>query len=223
MVLLDEDPHKLLASVQENFGIDGDMATITRITDQRRCLRDDRTKKHEQQQQHLRTLARKLNLARQSYTDTQADHEAKQHSNNMMGLDRTKFALAKNVNDLESNVHALEGHLAKLKEELENLQNDDPMERAVLEAADDGTTFVPRFGLQDGSDTDSGGGGNRLKLRVFRGLGIELQDDGAGVFKKAVVRNRATGDFNIVNIEGKFSSYFYANYFWGLLQSGCDR
>jgi len=119
-----------------------------------------------------------------------------------MGLDRTKFALAKNVNDLESNVHALEGHLAKLKEELENLQNDDPMERAVLEAADDGTT---------------------LKLRVFRGLGIELQDDGAGVFKKAVVRNRATGDFNIVNIEGKFSSYFYANYFWALLQSGCDR
>ena len=48
-----------------------------------------------------------------------------------------------------------------------------------------------------------------------------MQGDGAGGFKKAVVRNRATGDFNIINIEGKFTPYFYANYFWGLLQSGC--
>ena len=143
MVLFDEELHVLLASVQENFGIDADMAMTARIANCRRSLRDDRAKKREKQEQNLRTLARQLNMARQSCDDTRASHQAREHSKTMMELDRRKFALGKNVNDLESVAHTLEGQLAKLREELEMLDNDDPTDSAVREAASDGITFVP--------------------------------------------------------------------------------
>lgn len=52
-----------------------------------------------------------------------------------------------------------------------------------------------------------------LKLKVYRGLGIELERDN-GEYSKAVIRNSRKGDVNIVNLDNKFSRFFYANYLW---------
>ena len=58
----------------------------------------------------------------------------------------------------------------------------------------------------------------RLKLKVFRTLGIDLEpDQTTGMYDKAVIRNTAKGDVHVVNIDPKFSRFFYANYFWGTL------
>jgi kinetochore protein Spc24 len=43
----------------------------------------------------------------------------------MLNLDREKFSLAKNINELESGSHALETTLTRLREELENVGNDE--------------------------------------------------------------------------------------------------
>ena len=43
----------------------------------------------------------------------------------MLNLDREKFSLAKNINELESGSHALETTLARLKEELDNVGNEE--------------------------------------------------------------------------------------------------
>lgn len=58
-----------------------------------------------------------------------------------------------------------------------------------------------------------------LKLKVYRSLGIEVeQDEGSpGVFTKAIVRNPVKGDVHVVRIESRVSRFFYANYFWGVL------
>ena len=56
-----------------------------------------------------------------------------------------------------------------------------------------------------------------LKLKVYRGLGIDLERDETGEYNKAVVRNGRKGDVHVVNVENKFSRFFYANYFWGTL------
>jgi kinetochore protein Spc24 len=57
-----------------------------------------------------------------------------------------------------------------------------------------------------------------LKLHVFRNLGIELEEDGAGGYSRAIVRNPARGNFDIVNLEEKkWTRHFYVNYFWDLL------
>lgn len=53
-----------------------------------------------------------------------------------------------------------------------------------------------------------------LRLKVYRGLGIELERDADGECMKAIIRNMSKGDVNIVNVDNKFSRFFYANYFW---------
>ena len=56
-----------------------------------------------------------------------------------------------------------------------------------------------------------------LKLKVYRGLGIDLERGESGEYGKAVIRNARKGDVHVVNVESKFSRFFYANYFWGIL------
>jgi len=59
----------------------------------------------------------------------------------MLNLDREKFALAKNINELESGSHALETTVARLKEELENIGNEDDANKEN-EDVDDPIMFV---------------------------------------------------------------------------------
>lgn len=55
----------------------------------------------------------------------------------------------------------------------------------------------------------------RLKLQVYRSLGIDVSQDAAtGAFNRAVIRNTARGDVNVVNVDNKLSKAFYANLFW---------
>lgn len=57
-----------------------------------------------------------------------------------------------------------------------------------------------------------------LKLKVYRGLGMDIEKSaGSEEYNRVVVRNGTRGDVHIVNLEGKFSRHFYANYFWETL------
>lgn len=56
-----------------------------------------------------------------------------------------------------------------------------------------------------------------LKLKVYRSLGIDADHDTTGAYNKATIRNTQKGDVHVVNIDPKFSRYFYANYFWQTL------
>lgn len=57
-----------------------------------------------------------------------------------------------------------------------------------------------------------------LRLKVYRSLGIDIErDEKDGEWTRAVVRNDRKGDVHVVNMDKKFSRYFYANYFWQTL------
>jgi kinetochore protein Spc24 len=56
----------------------------------------------------------------------------------MLTLDREKFSLAKNINELESGSHALETTLARLKEELDNVDTEEDVNKED-EDTDDAT------------------------------------------------------------------------------------
>lgn len=56
-----------------------------------------------------------------------------------------------------------------------------------------------------------------LKLKVYRGLGIEVERGTQGEYGKAVIRSVGKGDVSVINVDGKFSKFFYANYFWDQL------
>jgi len=53
---------------------------------------------------------------------------------------------------------------------------------------------------------------------VYRSLGMEIErDDENGEYNKAVITSEKKGDIHVVNMDGKFSKFFYANYFWKML------
>ena len=59
---------------------------------------------------------------------------------------------------------------------------------------------------------------HRLRLWLYRSLGITLDQDEAGNYNKATIGNTKKGDVHVVNIDPKFSKFFYANYFWQTMQ-----
>ena len=59
---------------------------------------------------------------------------------------------------------------------------------------------------------------HRLKLKVYRSLGIDVEADSVGNYNKAVIRNNQKGDVHVINVDPKFSRFFYSNYFWQTMQ-----
>ena len=55
---------------------------------------------------------------------------------------------------------------------------------------------------------------SRLRLGVYRKLGIDIEADKTGSYNKAIIRNSQKGDVHVLNIDPKVSQFFYANYFW---------
>ena len=54
----------------------------------------------------------------------------------------------------------------------------------------------------------------RLKLKLYRSLGIDIEADDTGNYNKVVIRNNPKSDVHIININPKISRFFYSNYFW---------
>lgn len=129
------------------------------------------------------------------YSETIASHPAEVHSSNIAELDTQKFRIAKSVNDLEIECERLSSQLADLQARLQDLeiQGIDGGDKTRKELVDDEIT---------------------LKLKVYRGLGIEILKDVEGDFSRAVIRNESKGDVYIVNLDNKFSRFFYANLLW---------
>src|ERR1700735_4100654 len=73
----------------------------------------------------ISALSRKLELSKSTLDSSLNSPSRQTHATAMLTLDREKFSLAKNINELESGSHALETTLARVKEELENVGNEE--------------------------------------------------------------------------------------------------
>lgn len=162
---LTSSPDKLIHEVLSNFNISSDVQSLSRINETLFTIAETRTKTLDESRNLLRALSRRMEIAKQSMEASVLAAAKAEHGQNMLLLDREKFSLAKNINELESSSHHLEGQLARLKEELES-DGEDAIQTAMMEAED----------------------GTLLKLKVYRSLGIEIQEDGAGGYNKAVIR-----------------------------------
>ena len=113
-------------------------------------------------------------------------------------MDDQKFRVAKAASELEIENERLESELEGLTNRLQEIDvqgiEGDDASRARRESEDPVV----------------------LKLKIYRSLGIEAEPDTAGNYNKAVIRNDKN-DVHVVNIDPKFSRYFYANYFWSTL------
>ncbi|KAM0712524.1 hypothetical protein Q7P37_011621 [Cladosporium fusiforme] len=198
MVLFDEDPVTLISETTNQFHIAPDKDSLTRISSSLSALHSNRTSRLSAQQNALKSLSRRLNNLHSQHEYEENRHDAGKHASEILALDAEKFRVAKSAYDVEVEGERLEGELAGLKAQL------DALEREGVEGG--------RRGAEDEGDEVL------LKLQVYRSLGIDVsQDANSGAFNRAVIRNPAKGDVNVVKVDGKVDRRFYANMFWDSL------
>ncbi|KAE8371392.1 putative kinetochore protein spc24 [Aspergillus bertholletiae] len=199
-MLLDENPGTLIHHTIGNFNIQPDKQAVTRINDSLSTLQQSRELRMREAESSLRKLSRHLHSLNAQHEEAVAAHDSSKHAADMVELDTKKFRIAKSATELEIESERLEGELEMLKERLADL------EAQGLEG--DEATRRERE-LDDATI---------LRLKIYRSLGVDIEADGAGNFNKAVIRNSRKGDVHVVNIDPKFSRFFYSNYFWSTMQ-----
>ncbi|KAL8699264.1 MAG: hypothetical protein Q9201_006108 [Fulgogasparrea decipioides] len=144
-------------------------------------------------------LTRNLQTLATQHNEIVSSHNSTEHASQIVELDTQKFRVAKAASDLEIEGERLEQELEGLKGRLQQLDTQgvegDDATRAKRELED------PTI----------------LKLKIYRSLGIDAGPDSTGAYNKATIRNTHKGDVYVVNIDPKFSRFFYANYFWQTL------
>ncbi|KAF1811853.1 Spc24-domain-containing protein [Eremomyces bilateralis CBS 781.70] len=200
-MLLDEEPATLIQGCIQNFNIAPDRSSLTRISTSLSALSATRQVRLQSLQSDLSHLSRHLSKLSSQHQLTVSSHNPSEYSAEILRLDAEKFRVAKQANDLEIESERLELELENLKSQLNDLD---------AQGIEGGAEAMrPRDETEDETV---------LKLKVYRSLGIDAEPDTAtGQYNKAVIRNTAKGDVHVVNIDTKFSRYFYANYFWQTL------
>ncbi|THX40357.1 kinetochore protein-like protein spc24 [Aureobasidium pullulans] len=194
MVLFDEDPVTLIRQTTRNFHTDSDLQAISRITSSLSTLRSARSLRLNAQQTQLSQLSRRAHHLRTTHDADISRHDPAAHASDILALDTEKFRVAKAANELEIEGERLGSEVYGLKKQLQKLEEQgDEVESAENKAEDEVV----------------------LKLGVYRSLGIDAeQDHNTGDFTRAVIRNTAKGNVNVVNLDSKFDRFFYANHFW---------
>ncbi|KAI1448185.1 Spc24 subunit of Ndc80-domain-containing protein [Annulohypoxylon stygium] len=201
-MLLDEDPASLIHHTINNFNIAPDKLAVSRIGDSLSTLKQARELRIREAESSLKKLGRSLNTLQTQHEELTSAHSSSAHSSEISRLDTQKFRIAKAVSDLEMEAERLSSQQADLAARLQEL------ELQGLDGSPDDAA-----NRRDPVDDEV-----LLRLKVYRSLGIDLErDEKDGDFSRAIVRNDRKGDVHVINMDKKFSRYFYANYFWQTL------
>jgi len=196
-MLLDEDPATLIQHTIGNFNILPDKTAVDRIQDSLGTLQQARQLRIREAETALKKLSRTQTTLTHSHAETLSSHSSTTHASNIVDLDKEKFRIAKSAGDLEIESERLDSELENLRARLQELEmqgvEGDEATRQKRESED------PTV----------------LRLAVYRSLGIDVEADKEGNYNKAIVRNSKKGDVHVVNIDPKFSRFFYADFFWG--------
>ncbi|KAM4064672.1 spc24 subunit of ndc80 domain-containing protein [Hirsutella rhossiliensis] len=205
-MLLAEDPATLIHHTINNFNIQPDKQAVARVHESLSTLQQARDLRVRDAEASLRRLARQLKtLAAQHDDEVRAAAAAGDHASLIATLDTRKFRTAKAASDAEMEAERLAGQAADLAARLHELDLQ-------------GVEGAP--GAHDAAASSSSAVDDEvlLRLKVYRSLGIDIErDERDGEWTRAVVRNDRKGDVHVVNMDKKFSRFFYANYFWQTL------
>lgn len=202
-LLILTNPPKLISHTINNFNIQPDKLAVARVQESLSTLKQARDLRIAEAESSLRKLSRQLGAQTSRHDDVVEAHASADHASNIARLDTLKFRTAKAASDAENDAQRLALQAADLAARLQELE---------LQGVEGGGDAVGRR-RRDPVDDEV-----LLRLKVYRSLGIDLErDERDGEWTKAVVRNDRKGDVHVVNMDKKFSRYFYANYFWQTL------
>ncbi|KYK59607.1 kinetochore protein spc24 [Drechmeria coniospora] len=199
-MLLAEDPATLIHHTINNFNIQPDKTAVSRITESLSTLQQARELRVREAEAALKKLSRQLSTLSSQHDELAAASSSADHASHIATLDTHKFRTAKAASDAEAEAERLATQAADLGARLQELD---------LQGIEGDEAARPRDPVDDEV---------LLRLKVYRSLGIDIERDGKdGDWTKAVVRNDGKGDVHVVNMDRKFSRFFYANYFWKTL------
>ncbi|KAG5952855.1 kinetochore-associated Ndc80 complex subunit spc24 [Claviceps sorghi] len=199
-MLLAEDPATLIHHTINNFNIQPDKLAVSRIGESLSTLQQARDLRMREAESSLKKLARQLNTLTSQHAELTSSTSPSDHASKIATLDTHKFRTAKAASDAEMEAERLAQQAADLTARLQELD---------LQGVE-GDEAARRRDVVDDEIL--------LRLKVYRSLGIEIErDDRDGEWTRAVVRNDGKGDVHVVNMDKKFSRFFYANYFWQTL------
>lgn len=184
-----DELHLLIRSTAEKFSPESDLAVVQNTRETMHRVNDVRAKQQYHSQEELRALTRQLEEARIQATRPNDMEDDREHVETLALKDKEKYQWAKQALELENENHALESQVQTLKAQIEELESQD----IKVEDTIDKTT---------------------LQLQIYRGLGIELLDDGNGHFVKARIHSNRLNDLNTLALNDKYSPFFYSNYLW---------
>lgn len=191
-----------------NFNIEPDKQAVLRVNESLSTLQQARELRLREAETSLKRLSRQLNTLSSQHDDLVAAHSSTDHASRIARLDTQKFRIAKAANDAEAETERLAQQAADLAARLQELE---------LQGVEGDGTVTGEDGVSRGSK-DPVDDEVLLRLKVYRSLGIDIErDDRDGEWSRAVVRNDRRGDVHVVNLDKKFSRYFYANHFWSTL------
>lgn len=222
-----EKPDKLLLSSIESFEIEPDLLTLRRIeevinkTNQYRSnIIENYETKLSAMKSEFQSLMSEINLLTKvsgiNYENLKVlgngNEESIEDINNKniftvmneksIELDNLKLSLAKNLNDLESQINSMNITKKDLMEkyELVKMKNDNLINDNILKNPDS----------------------KAIKINIYKNLGIEIESGDEGTSEnnqdKVIIYNKETNLSSILNIDDKYSEYFITNYIWDRLQ-----
>ncbi|KAG2185014.1 hypothetical protein INT43_000927 [Umbelopsis isabellina] len=184
-----DELHLLIRSTAEKFSPESDLAVVQNTRETMHRVNEVRAKQQYHSQEELRALTRQLEEARIQATRPNDMEDDREHVETLAQKDKEKYQWAKQALELENENHALESQVQILKAQIEELES----QEVKVEDTIDKTT---------------------LQLQIYRGLGIELLDDGNGHFVKARIHSSRLNDLNTLALNDKYSPFFYSNYLW---------
>ena len=224
-----EKPDKLLLSSIESFEIEPDLLTLRRIeeviskTNQYRSnIIENYESKLNTMKSEFQSLMSEINLLTKvsgiNYENLKllgnGDEESMGDLSNKnifnvmneksIELDNLKLSLAKNLNDLESQINSMNITKKDLMEkyELVKMKNDNLINDNILKSPDS----------------------KAIKINIYKNLGVEIESGDEGEIEseskqdKVIIYNKETNLSSILNIDDKYSEYFITNYIWDRLQ-----
>ncbi|KAG0348769.1 kinetochore-associated Ndc80 complex subunit spc24 [Podila humilis] len=152
----------------------------------------------------LQNLARSVQQTRAKGTRNNADTESENHDDFMISMDQKKYAVARSIRDLDESITTFEAEIHQLR--MESLALDSSRGPGINGGSDDED--------DDDNANDVTEDMCALRLQLFRGLGIEMQESDLGMHSKARIRSHNKTDVHIVNFDGQLSPYFQTNLIW---------
>ncbi|KAJ6787160.1 hypothetical protein PWT90_09181 [Aphanocladium album] len=191
---------QLIRHTIDNFNIAPDKLAVARVGDSLSTLHQARKLSENAARVSLEDLARRLSKLSQRHEELVSTRASADHASAIATLDNDKFRTAKAASDAEAEAERTALQAADLASRLQELE---------LQGVEGGDARRRRDFVDDEV---------LLRLKVYRSLGIDIErDEKSGEWSRAVIRNDRKGDVHVVNMEKKFSRYFYANYFWKTL------